>query len=340
MPKLPQTTETVELNLGDVLTEARHDADRTVELGLGDISVVEGTTGVARSSGTNASISGSISSSTTLHRSVARSRQRDGRMTVAIAAGSAASLLTCAAVLAIASLHATPTPAPLPAKPVATTIALPVPHAIAMPSPQVDYVAAEAPAHPAIDVACIFGEESCTSDNGFPAISADGTLIARAHIPDDGGRGFPGLTIQLVDTKTTKIIRELRVLDPDEYETIDRGVVATRASAAQRELDARHFRTLAPLVDNFDGVHATFEGDKMTLSVGDQPLWTHRFVSKLPSTTPPMTEESMCGGAELVESSGYWDPATRLVLVEQRFTTGGCLCGVLDDLFIARVPTP
>lgn len=50
----------------------------------------------------------------------------------------------------------------------------------------------------------------------LPAIRADGSQIAALWVGDDGGRGYLDLKLQIVDTKTSKVIDDRRLVDPEE----------------------------------------------------------------------------------------------------------------------------
>jgi len=145
---------------------------------------------------------------------------------------------------------------------------------------------------PYLDTACILlPGNDCTWDDGFPAVSADGALIAMKHeggAPSDDSSGAPSgepsseksLAITFLDTRTLKVVRHdvlysleehrglsrapsQAAVDEAEVERIDRargdlyGKIGQRIAAVQRMLDGRGFRTLQLLGGNQDGEKST-----------------------------------------------------------------------------------
>jgi hypothetical protein len=193
----------------------------------------------------------------------------------------------------------------------------------------------------------------CEWDDGFPAIASDGTLIATKYIPDDGGRGYPGLSIHLLDTATGTIKRSIDVLSPDEYVEDDgtnwtkvqrlRATIAVRLAAAQKLLDDGGYRTMAFLgtTESSNGsetaeAHPISSGtygevdqsgavriiDPTTNSV----IWQHQLGVPAPRSITEDDDGGMCPGWGLRRMSLWWDPATRFVISSQDYQTGGCMC--------------
>jgi hypothetical protein len=50
----------------------------------------------------------------------------------------------------------------------------------------------------------------------LPAIRTDGSQVAAVWVGDDGGRGYLDLKFQLVDARTSKVVSDQRLVDPDE----------------------------------------------------------------------------------------------------------------------------
>jgi hypothetical protein len=214
---------------------------------------------------------------------------------------------------------------------------------------------------PHLDAACIAPAEdgatppaACSWDDGFPAISADGTqLVKKVHEGHPSGM-FNGLSIVFVDAQTARIVRRATVLaeadfDLDQEAKPRPGLAAKverRVAAVQRTLDAQGFRTLQPL----GGTHAESpadakqiraEIDGAAVRIVDPArslmLWRHRFDSYVPAPKyNPDTD--MCGGKSLVGLGLWWDPATRIVLTELTFHTGGCMCPTLFEEQVHRLP--
>jgi len=253
----------------------------------------------------------------------------------------------------IPSIVVLPAPSPPPA---------PEPGAVEPPTPRALV--------PSINTACVVNVDAsgtCAWDDGFPAISDDGTLIAIKYIPDDGGRGYPGLTIKLLDAKTSRAVSTFVVLSPDEYlESDDAGwpklnaKIGKRAAAAQRALDARQFRTLATFgrdLELIDGEPNPLSG-AITGVAGAAPLraerladavriidtqahtivWQHRF---------PVEAEYPLAGHALEQEGCYpastraiglaWDAPTRTVVAEVSYASGPCYCGDDVSFYVFRL---
>lgn len=197
----------------------------------------------------------------------------------------------------------------------------------------------------------------CAWDDGFPAISTDGKLIAIKNIPDDGGRGHLGLSIQFLDTSTGRVVRDALILSTEEFAfelapdaaTRLRGTMARRAAPVQRMLDARQFRTLLPLGQSDEAagdhdsaartaIHAEFIGHLMRVvdPVAGTILGMHRFTAPAPSA--PLADDAMCGGANLAEITAWWDPDSRVVLGVATYHSGGCMCATWDVPGVYRMP--
>lgn len=76
----------------------------------------------------------------------------------------------------------------------------------------------------------------------LPAIRSDGSQVAALWLGDDGGRGYLDLKLQIVDAKTSKVVDDRRLVDPEETNaamgedgTLDPKVLA---AARQRVADA------------------------------------------------------------------------------------------------------
>jgi len=206
---------------------------------------------------------------------------------------------------------------------------------------------------PTVNAACVVNidDSTCAWDTGFPAISADGSQIAIRHIPDDGGRGYPGLTIQLVSAKTSKITASYVVLSPDEYlEPDDAGwtklnaKMAKRAAAAQRVLDAGQFRSLVAVdvtsTDPDEGPIFTAtdaplraEGDGSAIRLIDTAantvVWQRQFPveAAFPAAKNPNPDGEGCYPSSTREIGVAWDPQTRMVLAMISYASGPCYCG-------------
>ncbi len=242
-------------------------------------------------------------------------------------------------------------------KPVVLPVPLVMPPAVVAPEP------APAPraASPRVDPACVIRrsdgveDPACRWDHGFPAISADGALIAAYHVPDDGGRGNPGLTIRFVDTATSRRVRDVVVLSPDEF---DDGAgeqpaalharMARRAAAVQRILDAGGYRSLRLLADGdgFDseggnGDDPTLVGSLRTeidgdaVRVIDVTTSTTLVQARFPVTAafpdrPESPDFDGCYPSLTREMDVWWDEAGAILYAEVTYSTPPCYCS--DEL--------
>jgi hypothetical protein len=199
----------------------------------------------------------------------------------------------------------------------------------------------------------------CAWDRGFPAISEDGSLIAIEYIPSDGGRGNPGLTIQFIDARTSRMVRSTRVLSPDEVVEEPAALeklharIAQRVAAAQRTLDAGRFRAMVSLGGTEDAddpavtssprwqaLHAEVSGGAVRIVDPSRSsvIWQGSFGVGRPGG--PAKDTDFCIGWGLHRMSLWWDPATKSLLSVQTYRTGGCMCG--DDVIeeVRHVETP
>jgi hypothetical protein len=197
---------------------------------------------------------------------------------------------------------------------------------------------------PIIDKRCIDWPDpegkpaSCDDGSGFPAISGDGTQIVDAVVPDDGGRGFPGLMIVFIDAKTSKTRRSVFILSPGEYDPGTdppspglRAKVGRRITTVQAELDAQNYRSMYSLGETTMPARDVVSGDETrvyaewhatTLHMIDpvtrDVIGRHEF-----SGNPGSTQ--YCGYL-LQEIAAWWDPTARIVFGRMSFHTGD-LCG-------------
>lgn len=260
-----------------------------------------------------------------------------------------------------------PTPAPTE-QPAPTSAQEPAPAPTEQPARRVRAAA------PRVDPSCILADgarPSCSWDDGFPAVSTDGTLVATKVIPDDGGRGFPGLTIRFLDVATSTIVRDVVVLDPDEvsWDFYDEDlaqndepgarrraqllqVMKRRAAVAQKLLDDKGYRPLEHLGTSIqpaalepagtaprgDRVYAEFDQQAVRAidPATSTALWSHRFDVPAPAQPDP---DADCGSSfELHSLSVWWDPEMRIVLGTSAYHTGGCLCPTLELEQVVRLP--
>jgi hypothetical protein len=219
---------------------------------------------------------------------------------------------------------------------------------------------------PMLDPACVivsYEETSptCAWDDGFPAISADGTLIAMKYSPPMGQSELYGLSIRFIDTKT-RVVRDHLILTPEELGSIlypqdaeppnvnqeDKQQqrrehlmrkIQRRVAAVQRTLDAKRFRPLLALGSADDspddppsqqrGPHPVYAEIVGTIariidSAASQVLWRGEFWVDRPE---PAEDGADCASWWPRSIELWWDPKTRNVLAMQTYRTGsGCMC--------------
>jgi hypothetical protein len=235
---------------------------------------------------------------------------------------------------------------PVPSAPATATVTAAAPVPVEAPAP-ITY----RPSSPKIQPECVglvtadAADPVCAWENGFPAITPDGSQIVEHQIPDDGGRGNPGLEIIFTDVATSKVVHKVTVLSPDEIEydkPIDdklRAKIRRRAAAAQKLIDAKKFHSMtwlgthsamsdsADLPEDRSGIHADFSGATMRLldPTTKTELWRHYFTAPSPFGTPDPDKE--CNSWNLANLSTWWDPHARVVFGRLLFHHGGCMCG-------------
>lgn len=197
----------------------------------------------------------------------------------------------------------------------------------------------------------------CGWDTGFPALSSDGSTIALQHVPDDGGRGYPGLYIHLIDANTGTLKRAIEILDPNDYVAPDEDYAKSEkllntitARVAQTNRTLAGYRTLVPLGSNDElasqdvpvpaSIYAEISDTGATRVIDPatrEVLFQHSFGVPRPHVDPD-DDGGMCPGWNMISMSVWWDPGTRVVLSAQSYRTGGCLCSDATVTQVARMP--
>lgn len=260
--------------------------------------------------------------------------------------------------------HVTVAPAPvvMPPTPVVVQAPAPPPPAPPPPAPQPCALV------PTLDGACVIdtggaASPTCAWDDGFPAISADRTLIATKYAPPMGPSDLYGLSIHFIDTKTSQVVRDSVILTPDELARVrypenvapenaqaeDRqlqqrnrllATIYRRVAAVQRTLDAKRFRTLhalgsarasmgdeqPPSQRGPDPVYAEIVGTTARIidSAASRVLWRGDFWAEGPKRSKDDTSD--CSVWTPWSIALWWDPETCYVLAAQTYRTGGCMC--------------
>jgi hypothetical protein len=208
---------------------------------------------------------------------------------------------------------------------------------------------------------------TCGWDNGFPAIARDGSLVAVLWHPDTGQRETYELAVDFIDADTSRVVRHSIVVTDDELAVkhLDRvrlqRIVNRRVAAIQRTLDAGTYRSLLPLgsAGGYDGVESKPLDPRPTTPYAEISYNQVRIIDPATSTVlgrvsvgmveapHPDTSEAdaeagrddTCHGWTLWRMTVSWDPATRVVLADQSYRTGGsCMCPDISAVRVARIP--
>jgi len=210
-------------------------------------------------------------------------------------------------------------------------------------------------AAPQIVAACATSDETdgddettslCGWDDGFPAISGDGTMIA---IKEWTGSEEASLTVRVVDARTLRDVRWIAIGDGDAHERIvndetmsdarrDKALrryrerVKRRAATAQRWLDRARFRSLVSLGSRYgDEPSSPGAGRLQAEIVG---TWA-RVIDTRESTvvlqadfgvTAPDRHDEECVSWDPAEAELWWDARSRTAVGVWLYHTGGCMC--------------
>jgi hypothetical protein len=313
-----------------------------------------------------------------LFRSVQRPSGRRTRL-IAVAGATVALLAGCAIGHVVGERSMTVIPVPTPITIEAPTVPAPVVNVNVPPPPAPPPPAPPPPAPPPpalralapyLDSGCILApSDNCTWDDGFPAVSSDGALIAAKQL-DGSPSGALDLAIAFLDARTGRVVRRDVLHSFDEHyilsgiatqvvegeaetQRLERarsalyGKIGKRIAAAQRMLDGRGFRTMQSLGSSQTGeewtdktrVYAQFQDNAARIidPARTAVLWQYRFGV---TDDAPVVEDPamMCGGKMLRDVALWWDPATGLVLAQKRYTTGGCMCPSGSEEEVQRIP--
>jgi hypothetical protein len=258
--------------------------------------------------------------------------------------------------------------APAPAKPITPTLLpIPAPQVIVLPTPLAPPVpppVAESPppraATPHLDARCVAGiggeNPACAWDQGFPALSADGTMIAIEYTPEDGMRGLPGLAIRFVTVGSSRVVRDVPLLTPGEYEPSENSPqvpellakLTVRVAKAQRLLDAGGYRTMTrlevqeggggPVVDGLR-VETAEDSVRVIDAAKNRVIWQRRFdVDAQFTSQASLPDGENCTPSREHTEGIAWDAKTRTILAEILYSGGGDSCDGTPIDYVTRLP--
>jgi hypothetical protein len=208
---------------------------------------------------------------------------------------------------------------------------------------------------PRLDAGCILSPgddlpDACAWDDGFPAVSADGTRIATKHYPDDESPN-PALYIRLIDVASSRIVGHVLILSPEEAHASDaerprlQKRIERRVARIQRTLDEQRFRTLVPLGTSdqqptdpgTDPSAVRAEFSTTAVRIIDPTTSSVVWQDRLETGRTAVDSGEDCTSWDLRTVTAWWDPGTKTVLVEQGYTTGGCMCPYEQVMHARRI---
>ncbi len=274
--------------------------------------------------------------------------------------GGGALIASIAAAL-IMRIPSDPPPAPLVA-PVANItvspaapVVVPVPITITPPAPPPPAPEpAPAPIRastPFLQTQCVLDSSaalSCAWDRGFPAISADGQTMVYELVADDGGRGYPNLTITFVDVATSKVKKSVRILDSNEYDPENprklEAKIEKRVRNVHKLIEAGGYHSLQRLphldeVNVASKLRVDSQGGVMRIVDTEQQraIYQASFESSVVFPDHKDDVDADCSGMNARELTVSWDEQTRMALVTVLYMHGGCMCGSSTKVFVRHV---
>jgi hypothetical protein len=278
---------------------------------------------------------------------------------IGMTVGSQSSSRVLVPIVAPVQVTIAPAPAPVVVMQPAPTPAPPVP-----PPPQPHVTTPNIAAH-ARCLALAEGapaDAACVWEDGFPAVSADGALVATKYMSaDPSGGGISGQSIHFIDVKTGRVVRDELVVLWNEYTTEPTALatlrvkILERADEIQRTLDARKFHTMLALGDttfalgdnsldqdevhtDATKIHADFNGDLIHIVDPATATVIGRQKFGVPSPHKPDDMDSPCTNWEMRRLAVWWDPATKVTLGISEYKRGGCLCSdeVIEEVHRMR----
>lgn len=194
----------------------------------------------------------------------------------------------------------------------------------------------------------------CGWDSGFPAVSADGTLVAVVRVqttPMDGSA--TDMWIDLLDRRTSRAVRQLGLFTSADL-GLDRSSalakVTVRVASAQRVLESHQFKTMIALGDSRSEVqpvdathvHAEFRDGRARIVAprAATVLWQGEpGVAPPPGLAGPHAEAAECAGWNLHSTQLWWHPDAKVVFAQLRYFSGGCMCPDYTEMQTWRLPS-
>ncbi len=233
---------------------------------------------------------------------------------------------------------------------------------------------------PMLDVDCLLwlGKDHpapprCAWDDGFPAISGDGSRVAVLATEARTNADVVERRVKLFDAGTSKLVEDLVLLTAEESQPFVYMSPSDTTEQAQqrREIQARVTRRITalherleggayrPLVhlgrqaSNPDGSSDTAPAATRTTTYADIDLphvqivdpttstvvWRGRFGVPSPYPAPADPELELCSAWWPWEMAVWWDPSTRTALAEMWYRTGSsCMCSDDPAFQVLRLP--
>lgn len=278
---------------------------------------------------------------------------------------------------------------PAPAKTIAipSIVTLPVTTpAPILPTPQINVTVQPPPAEPKpappparaltpfLDVGCLTNtaneaseegdivDTRCSWDNGFPAISSDGKTIALVYSNDDGGRGWLNVAVQVIDARTSKVVRDDSIvsadeLDPETGTVTDKllAVATRRVAAIQKRLDDGHYRSMRRIeATGAFAADATpppglrleqeFRDSQVRVVDGDTNTVLWRGVFDASKEYPPRKvdpdTDTGCYPSHTNDVYAWFDPETRAIAFQVSYGSGPCYCSDAVHHYVRFAATP
>jgi hypothetical protein len=187
---------------------------------------------------------------------------------------------------------------------------------------------------------CVLDDHAICGDDGFPALSRDGKLLAVRHL--ESGPGRNRLEIQVLRARDAKLLRSEVIVSEHEEQRFASSAqdpalarqFAVRAAALQQQLEDRGFLPLEPLSATrrpapIDGERpgltaVTLNSSDLMLQIADAETGWVRLQKRYPPVGKPAGE--YCQNMRARDAGLFILPDQENVLVTVFSWAPGCLC--------------